>query len=117
MKVTNNSYRQLQLGNNDFQSVLVSGSGTIKAGTILAFDAGKYSAATAEDLEKPLAVCVNDITATSAGVADRVLISGRVDGGLCLLGDSAASADALNALRKNSIIPVTVVQVGQLDNQ
>lgn len=117
MKVTNNSYRQLQLGNNDFQSVLISGTGVVKAGTILAYASGKYSVATAEDLEKPLAVCVNDVTASSAGVADRVLISGRVDGALCFLGETAATDAALNALRKNSIIPVTVKQVGQLDNQ
>lgn len=111
MTTQDNSYRQLMLGNNEFQSVLVSGTGTIKAGTIMAYSNGKYAAAESTDLSGVLAVLPNDTEATSSGVATRVCIAGRVDMNLCLLGGAAASSDALNALRKNGLIPLDVKQL------
>lgn len=116
MTTLNNSYRQLLLGQNEFQSVTVKGTGTIPAGTILSFSNNAWVAGETGSLTG-VAIACEDIAATSAGVPTRVCISGRVDAKLLKVGESAASLADLNDCRSFGIIPVAVTQVGQLDNE
>lgn len=115
MTTQNNSYRQLLLGNNEFMSVTVKGSGTIPAGTVLSFSNDSWGAGETGSITGAAIAC-DDIAATSSGVAARVCIAGRVDAKLLKVGESAASLADLNAVRSFGIIPVAVAQIGQLDN-
>lgn len=75
---------------------------------------------TENGLNVPRAVLTYTVTATATGASNipgRALIGGRVREERLLVGEDAPDVADLDALRQTGIIPVSVEQLGRLDNQ
>ena len=130
MDVTNIDSGSVLIEGGQFKDDLITfaGEDTFVAGTILARStaSGKLilfvKGGVTDGNGVPVAVLTYDVTATGAGdVAGRALIAGVVNKGRLVIDadgdDSNIDGAVIDDLRNVGIVPVTVSQLSQLDNQ
>ena len=113
--------RRFLLGDNEFRTgvVTVPAGTTYSEGTILQTSSGKFVASEAGEAEVGIAVLCEDVTnrgSSSADIAVRALISGKVNKAQLKVGSSAATDVQADALRQWGIVALNVNEVGQTDN-
>lgn len=129
MQVTNIDHGSVGMGGNEFASETLNlGSDkTVAEGTILgritdggANDGklGVYASGNADGTEVPVAVMPHALSGASGDNPVRPIISGEVkQERLVIDGGASVTYAELDALRDTAIVPVSVEQLAQQDNQ
>ena len=128
MTVTNIDHGSVGMGGNEFadETLALGSTATVAEGTILARSIaaatdGKlvpYDPDGSDGADTPVAVMPHELDGASGDNYVRPIISGTVKAERLVIDDGTDVGDTdLDALRQTSIVPVSVEQLAQQDNQ